>query len=196
MQRCTSNPACDLWDETMLLDIREREREAQINRLGRAAARPAPVVRNDPPQNPVFGAFGRAFGMFRNVPDPLPPQPPRPEPPRVAARGLGHGDVTDFEWIDNPRTCARYAAESTVLIILQPGITVLTHPFTRQMITTLTCGYCNSQLNSINDLRYHLTNVRYHSVFSCCGRFFKREVDFDRHKQAKPFHDNQVATYH
>jgi hypothetical protein len=53
------------------------------------------------------------------------------------------------------------------------------------MITTLTCGYCNSRLNSINDLRYHLGNVRYHSVFSCCGRFFKRDVDLERHRTAK-----------
>jgi hypothetical protein len=107
----------------MLLDIREREREAQVNRLGQAAARPAPAVRNDLPQppNPFIGAFERAFGMYRNVPEPpLPepprPEPPRPEPPRVVARDLGLGD--DFEWIDNPRTYARCTAASMVLIIL------------------------------------------------------------------------------
>lgn len=61
------------------------------------------------------------------------------------------------------------------------------------MITNLTCGYCNSQLNSMNDLRYHLSNVRYHAVFSCCGRFFKREVDLERHRSAKFVHNNEVT---
>jgi len=75
----------------------------------------------------------------------------------------------------------------------QPGVAGLTHPFTREMITNLTCGYCNSRLNSMNDLRYHLSNVRYHGVFSCCGRFFKREVDLERHRTAKFVHNHEVT---
>lgn len=49
------------------------------------------------------------------------------------------------------------------------------------MIDTLTCQYCDAKLNSIADLRYHLSRVRWHSVYACCGRFFKREEDFQRH---------------
>ena len=75
----------------------------------------------------------------------------------------------------------------------QLGVASLTHPFTREMITNLTCGYCNSRLNSMNDLRYHLSNVRYHGVFSCCGRFFKREVDLERHRTAKFVHNHEVT---
>ncbi|KAF9652364.1 hypothetical protein BDM02DRAFT_3089237 [Thelephora ganbajun] len=150
-QRCTSNPACELWDETMLLDTREREREAIANRVAQAAVRPAPAVR--PPA----------------------PVPPRREPPRPAVQILDFNDGGDFDWIDNPNVAS------------------LAHPFTREMITTLTCGYCNSRLNSINDLRYHLSNVRYHPVFSCCGRFFKRENDLERHREAKFAHNHEVT---
>ena len=45
----------------------------------------------------------------------------------------------------------------------------------------------------MNDLRYHLSNVRYHAVLSCCGRFFKREVDLGRHRAAKFVHNNDVT---
>jgi hypothetical protein len=74
----------------------------------------------------------------------------------------------------------------------KPDVASLGHPFTREMITNLTCGYCNNRLNSMNDLRYHLSHVRYHSVFSCCGRFFRREVDLQRHRDAKYIHSNEV----
>lgn len=52
------------------------------------------------------------------------------------------------------------------------------------MINSLTCQYCDASLNSLADLRYHLTNVRRHAVYACCGRFFKRDVDFERHQDA------------
>ena len=55
------------------------------------------------------------------------------------------------------------------------------HWFTANMINSLTCQYCEAKLTSLADLRYHLSHVRKHSVFACCGRFFKREVDLDRH---------------
>lgn len=54
------------------------------------------------------------------------------------------------------------------------------------MIQTLTCGYCDAKLNSFADLRYHLGHVRRHDVFACCGRFFKREKDLERHLDAEP----------
>ena len=75
----------------------------------------------------------------------------------------------------------------------QPEVTNLVHPFTHGMITTLTCGYCSVRLNSLNDLRCHLSSVQYHSVFSCCGRFFKRESDLWKHRAAKPNHNYAVT---
>jgi len=156
----------------MLLDSRERGREALANRMGQAAARPGPAARaapqNQPPALPEFH-----FGDF--LARPPVPEPPHPEPPRPAAQQLGFNDGGDFDWIDNPR------------------VANLTHPFTREMISTLTCGYCNTRLNSINDLRYHLSNVRYHPVFSCCGRFFKRDADLKRHDGSKFGHNYQAT---
>jgi hypothetical protein len=55
------------------------------------------------------------------------------------------------------------------------------HPFTTGMISNLVCGYCNVRLNSLADLRFHLSRVRHHPVFSCCGRFFRRVQDYERH---------------
>ncbi len=55
------------------------------------------------------------------------------------------------------------------------------HWFTANMINSLTCQYCDTKLTSIADLRYHLSRVRWHSVYACCGRFFKREEDLERH---------------
>ena len=54
------------------------------------------------------------------------------------------------------------------------------------MIRTLTCGYCDTRLNSLADLQYHLRAVRWHAVYACCGRFFKRDVDYERHASAVP----------
>ena len=185
-QRCTSNPACELWDETMLLDTREREREAVANRVAQAAARPAPAR-----AAPMFNGLANLFGGRAAI------QPPAPEPPRPAlprARGLVFDEGGDFDWIDNPRTYSRFTTVFTDPHS-QPGIAGLGHPFTREMITNLTCGYCNSRLNSINDLRYHLSNVQYHSVFSCCGRFFKREADLQKHQESKPTHSYETIRH-
>lgn len=52
------------------------------------------------------------------------------------------------------------------------------------MIRNLTCGYCDVPANSLADLRYHLEHVRHHDVYACCGRFFKRGIDFDRHEES------------
>ena len=60
------------------------------------------------------------------------------------------------------------------------------------MIRELECQYCHTSLNSLADLRYHLSHVRHHEVFACCGRFFKREVDFERHQDGKHFHGHTV----
>ena len=87
----------------MLLDIRERGREAQANRLGIAAARVAPVVPPPPPANDQRprGFFG--FGQ---------PQPFVPEIPPIVQ------DVENFDWIDNPRTCARCTTTFIFMILI------------------------------------------------------------------------------
>jgi len=63
------------------------------------------------------------------------------------------------------------------------------------MIRNLSCGYCAIQLNSLADLRYHLLHVRHHPLYACCGRFFRRRLDFDRHGEtpgAFGHHDYQL----
>ncbi|EJF63850.1 hypothetical protein DICSQDRAFT_160351 [Dichomitus squalens LYAD-421 SS1] len=93
-----------------------------------------------------------------------------PAPPPLYEHHIGyavaeHNDdyVQNLDWMDNPDIlCTR-------------------HWFTANMINSLTCQYCDAKLNSIADLRYHLSHVRWHSVYACCGRFFKRDVDFERH---------------
>ena len=66
------------------------------------------------------------------------------------------------------------------------------HWFTANMINSLQCQYCDAKLNSLSDLRYHLGHVRWHQVYACCGRFFKRDVDFERHREAKNWHHDTV----
>ena len=64
------------------------------------------------------------------------------------------------------------------------------------MIGGLVCGYCWTQANSLADLLYHLEHVQDHSVFACCGRFFSREIDFERHCNARVKngrHENRVV---
>ncbi|KAI0360484.1 hypothetical protein OH77DRAFT_1501240 [Trametes cingulata] len=100
------------------------------------------------------------------------PRPAGPPPayavgplvPRPAVRLQGGN--ADLSWMDDPDVlCTR-------------------HWFTKEMIGTLTCQYCDAKLNSLADLRYHLSHVRSHAVYACCGRFFKREVDYDRHRDS------------
>lgn len=86
----------------MLLDTREREREANANRVVQAAVRPAPPVRAAPPL--MFQGLADMFVRARGPPQPPVPEPPRPEPPRPAPQYFGNDDGGDFDWIDNPRT--------------------------------------------------------------------------------------------
>ncbi|RPD65724.1 hypothetical protein L226DRAFT_501257 [Lentinus tigrinus ALCF2SS1-7] len=139
--RCSRVPSCDLWDEQLLLEERERIREEEREEGRRVDDYPlraeVAVVRDLPPPPPYN-------------PHPAPLYNPRP------ATGA-------FDWMDDPDIlCTR-------------------HWFTANMINSLTCQYCDAKLNSIADLRYHLSHVRWHSVYACCGRFFKREEDFERH---------------
>jgi len=91
----------------MLLDSRERGREALVNRAANAAARPAPLF----PMLPRL-LFGEGGGLFQ----PPAPDPPRNEPPRPVAQPLGFNDGGDFDWIDNPRTYIRLTVSFAILI--------------------------------------------------------------------------------
>ncbi|KAJ7048506.1 hypothetical protein C8F01DRAFT_1190188 [Mycena amicta] len=135
---CTRDPPCDLWDEEMLLEERERQRE-------RAANPPAPAYRAPPApiQAPPLVRF------------PVPPPAYHPEP----IYGI------PLDWMDDP------------------GVICSRHWFTTNMISTLVCGYCNVRLNSLADLRFHLSRVRHHPVYACCGRFFRRCQDYERHTE-------------
>ncbi|KAJ6571684.1 hypothetical protein B0H19DRAFT_936268 [Mycena capillaripes] len=126
--QCQRDPPCLLWDEEMLLEERERERDR--------------VAILNPPAHP--------------------PPAYNPAPvPYIQAINI-HGRAS-LDWMDNPDVvCSR-------------------HPFTTDMISRLVCGYCNVRLNSLADLRFHLTHVRHHAVYACCGRFFRRAQDYDRH---------------
>ena len=156
-QKCTSNPACELWDEMMLLNSREREREAIANRAAQPVPRPAPVVGGAP----RFPAFGRARGvdylqplfgpggMFVPAaqdqprpepplpepprpapprPEPPRPEPRRPEPPRIVAQNFGFNDGGDFDWIDDPSTCTQFATAFAILTRPQPTRRCWPHP--------------------------------------------------------------------
>ncbi|KAJ7152586.1 hypothetical protein C8R43DRAFT_1003009 [Mycena crocata] len=75
----------------------------------------------------------------------------------------GAGVRVSLDWMDDPAIiCSR-------------------HWFTTDMIRNLVCGYCSVRLNSLADLRFHLLHVRRHAVYSCCGRFFRKEIDYERH---------------
>ncbi|KZT28083.1 hypothetical protein NEOLEDRAFT_1161274 [Neolentinus lepideus HHB14362 ss-1] len=150
-RRCTRDPPCELWDDEMLLEERERERQAHQE--------PAPA----------FAA-----------PRPIEPVPPY-LPVLYQALAAANRDRRVLDWMTDPDViCGR-------------------HWFTHAMLQDLTCGYCNVKLNSVADLQYHLAHTRHHPVYACCGRFFKRDVDFERHTHSNPrrfgSHIHQLQTH-
>lgn len=125
----------------MLLDTREREREAIANRVPQLAPRPAQEARAlDPinffggillqppapepprhePHRPVANLFGGLFGRGAARPQPPAPEPPRREPPRPDPDLIDWGDEVDFggdfDWIDDPSAYARSSMTVTILI--------------------------------------------------------------------------------
>ena len=132
----------------MLLNTREREREAAVNRAAQPVPRPAPamaaaqrrpVLRGDPYGflQPLFGPGGMFVPAAQDPPRPEPPrpepprpEPPRPEPPRPEPRrpepprpvvqNIGFNDGGDFDWIDDPSTCTQFATAFAILIRPQP----------------------------------------------------------------------------
>jgi hypothetical protein len=70
--RCSSNPRCELWDEDLLLDLRERDREAVIEAQERRAVpalvHPPPPPYAPPPVNRGEFAWLSDPGYFFNPP--------------------------------------------------------------------------------------------------------------------------------
>lgn len=96
----------------MLLNTREREREAIANRAVQAVPRPAPAVAPPPPAlYGPGGLFVRGRGLF----EPPAPEPPRP-PPRPAAQLIDLNIGGDFDWIDDPSAYAQFSMTFMTLI--------------------------------------------------------------------------------
>ncbi|KAG5654567.1 hypothetical protein H0H81_000092 [Sphagnurus paluster] len=105
-----------------------------------------------------------------------PPPPPYENPLQGYIPPEQRGQHNQLNWMDDP------------------DVLSLKHWFTANMVNALTCGYCDLRLNSLADLRYHLAHVRRHPVYTCCGRFFKRRVDFEKHVASKGYdHDHQMV---
>ncbi|THH30196.1 hypothetical protein EUX98_g3975 [Antrodiella citrinella] len=112
----------------------------------------------------------------RRVVQPAPPPPYAPAHYPVPHVMHGEGPL---DWIlDREFLCTR-------------------HPYTANMIANLTCLYCDVRLNSLADMQYHLVHTRRHPLYTCCGRFFKRAEDWNRHTEAAPrrwgFHQHSIA---
>ena len=107
----------------MLLNTREREREAIANHVVPAVPRLAPAVRAAPPR-PAFPELANFFGRGADLFEPPVPEPPRREPPRPAHQIFDWGidndfDVNvegDFDWIDDPSAYARFSMTFTIFI--------------------------------------------------------------------------------
>lgn len=175
----------------MLLEERERRRQEN---------QPRPVV-NPPPvvDNP------------RPVIHPLPVVQPQPvirhyRPPSpgssLETSAIYPGDLEQwealerFEWIVDggtsfsplPREHPSHRSSLNPI-----GVHGGRQPFTRDMVAMLTCQYCFARLNSLADLRFHLSRTNKHPVYACCGRFFKRATDLRKHIDMAWSHNNQVV---
>ena len=76
--KCTRKPSCDLWDENMLLEERERAR-AVVRERQQQLHHPVPVQALEPP-------------------------PPPPYRPRAASIPDDPEQSNDLEWLRNPST--------------------------------------------------------------------------------------------
>ncbi|KAI0766296.1 hypothetical protein BC629DRAFT_1596451 [Irpex lacteus] len=193
--KCTRVPSCETWDEEMLLEEEERRREAE---RGPARA-PAPAPRHYPDpasgNDPMEGLRPFGFGML--VPEEQLQQGFEAAHAREIVRALRR--QVNFNGEEPPAPPPYYAVQRNITYdtsdmqwMMEPDAINTRHWFTRDMIAGLTCGYCDARLNSLADLRYHLSHSKRHAVYSCCGRFFKRDVDFERHVESRQYHENQA----
>ncbi|KAF7350397.1 RBR-type E3 ubiquitin transferase [Mycena venus] len=120
---CKREPPCELWDEEMLLEERERERERVAILI--------PPAHPPPAYNPA----------------------PVPHIPQIDYQQINNPRQDSLDWMDDPNVvCSR-------------------HPFTTDMISNLVCGYCNVRLNSLADLRFHLSHDYERHIDTYAARF-------------------------
>ncbi|KAL1695837.1 hypothetical protein GGG16DRAFT_86208 [Schizophyllum commune] len=192
--QCTRNPPCDLWDENMLLDEMERQRQA---RAGGNANRPQPIRPPPPVQPPAIPRQPVVQPIHANpylddsdADDSDEEQRPwyegwgGPAPPVALGMGVFGGGLPIPHRTPTPPP--GYRAGSLTWMTEDPQLLCTRHWFTTNMVRDLRCGYCDAMLNSLADLRYHLEHVNRHPVYACCGRFFRRNEDFERHLDAAP----------
>ncbi|KAK7683547.1 hypothetical protein QCA50_013382 [Cerrena zonata] len=159
-QRCTLVPSCELWDDEMLLEERERNRERQARVL-------APVPQAAPPPALFLGAIDREAQAIAIANQAI-RQHAQEERQVYHYNEYVPPQARDLTWMHDDDIISKR------------------HWFTIDMIQTLSCGYCDAKLRSVADLRYHLANTKRHELYACCGRFFKRDVDFERHVESAP----------
>jgi hypothetical protein len=184
--RCTRNPPCELWEEDRLLEEAERERVARADYHERR--RVDEIGQGE--EDDARALMEHARNVFAQA-----MQDREEREAQMQDRPPVHYD--EFEWMDDPSlsTSSLFNQIESSLRFTRVDVVGARHEFTRTMLHTLTCGYCNARLNSLADLRYHLSHVTRHPVYACCGRFFKRDVDFERHVDAGVRwgrHDHQV----
>ncbi|KAI0053773.1 hypothetical protein FA95DRAFT_1586011 [Auriscalpium vulgare] len=96
--------------------------------------------------------------------------PPPYQPQQV------HGNWQQFEWLSSPAVLNTCASK---------------HPFTRQMIRTLTCRYCMTRVQSLRELQIHLA-LAAHPVFACCGRLFPNVNSYNSHRRSRRAHVHTI----
>ncbi|KAL4245496.1 hypothetical protein ABKN59_009402 [Abortiporus biennis] len=144
---CTRKPSCQLWDEAMLFEERERGREAAADR-----GRPGAIIQNRQPRlllpvqelPPLHAPLVAQHYPNPPLAPPIRPYVPPPAPlpaPRIQYNWPQDHAHDEFDWMNDP------------------NILCMRHFFTTQMMQTLTCLYCHAKATSIADLQYHLTHL-------------------------------------
>lgn len=105
-QRCTRNPACDLWDEEMLLEERERERDHRQDRVARmfAPREESPPPYEAPPVPPVGHEEPDDHGTDGgdDLEYWMDPEPGNFDWYDDTGISDGTDDVGTFDWMDDP----------------------------------------------------------------------------------------------
>ncbi|BGP14937.1 hypothetical protein JCM10213_007261 [Rhodosporidiobolus nylandii] len=60
------------------------------------------------------------------------------------------------------------------------------HAFTQTFLEQNVCGYCNRQFANPHALQQHLAASTSHSVYACCGRFYRALPHLHQHVDAAP----------